>query len=51
MLYKMCLLFSSSFLSRIQQKSRGTDNIGLCFVKYDLACTLLLMFTLFVAEK
>ena len=32
-LTKMFLLFSSSFLSRIQQKeSRGTDIFGLCFV-------------------
>ena len=30
---KMLLLFSSSFLSRIQpKKSRGTDIFGLCFV-------------------
>ena len=32
MLSKMSLLFRSSFFSRIQQKSRGTDIFGLCFV-------------------
>ena len=32
-LFKMFLLFSSSFSSRIQQKeSRGTDIVALCFV-------------------
>ena len=41
-LSKMFLLFSSSFLSQIQQKeSRGTDIVGLCFVNMT-ACTLLL---------
>ena len=58
----MFLLFSSSFLSRIQQKeSRGTDIFGLCFVNMTqlvLCCWKnyiqmlnLRMFTLFMAEK
>ena len=38
-LSKMFLLFSSSFLSRIQQKKRrGTDNLGLCFGKTIFRC-------------